>query len=77
MLIFTSVETEITAQGQRNMLIFCSPRTPGAHYRVEADPGTADRMRALVQSEVRVLKNHAQTPDDDEDQPHHDPFNRS
>ena len=76
MLIFTAVETEISSQGPRNMLVFCSPRTPGSHYRVEADDDTADRMRALIMSEVRVLKNHAQSPDD-EDQPHHDPFNRS
>jgi len=78
MLMFTSVVTEITAQGPRHMMVFASPRAPGSHYKVETDADTAVRMRALINSEIKAacLADQMLGSDDGDDQPHDDPFNR-
>lgn len=77
MLIFTSVTTEITQEGPKHMLVFTSPRCPGSHYKVEADEGTAMRMRALIPTEIKAasVAGHIFGPDED-DHPHEHPFNR-
>ena len=77
MLIFTSVTTEITQEGPKHMLVFASPRCPGSHDKVEADEGTAARMRALIPTEIRAatMAGHVFGPDED-DSPHEFPFDR-
>jgi hypothetical protein len=77
MLMFTSVVTEITKEGPRHMLVFASPRTPGSHYKVEADAATAARMRALINAEVKsaCVADETLGSGDGDDHPH-DPFNR-
>ena len=77
MLIFTGVATEITAQSTNHMMVFTSPRIPGSHYKVETDEGTAARMRALIDAEVRALM-VAGPPcqHDDEDSSRDAPFDR-
>jgi hypothetical protein len=79
MLMFTGVVTEITEQGPRQMLILASPRIPGSHYKVETDPGTAARMRALINTEVHsaCLAEKISGFSDEEDPQHDQSLDRS
>ena len=76
MLMFTSVVTEITSGKPRHMMVFSSPRNPGSLFKVETDTATAHRLRALINSVVNAATAVAEMLGQDEDNPHHDPFNR-
>jgi hypothetical protein len=52
MLIFAGIEFDCTEKGQRPMLCFCPPNSPGVHYRVETDAETAERLRVIFHSEA-------------------------
>ena len=58
------------------MLVFSSPRVPGSHYKVEADGKTAARMQVLINAELHSATVTGKMLGHDEDEPHHDPFNR-
>lgn len=59
------------------MLVFASPRCPGSYYKVEADEGTAMRLRALIPSEIKTAEVTGLVfGTDDEDDPHEHPFDR-
>jgi hypothetical protein len=78
MLMFTSVVTELTQEGPRHMLILASPRNPGSHFKVEADAGTAARMRAIISTEIKsaAVVGKILGSGNGDDQPHDHPFNR-
>jgi len=76
MLVFTSVSTEFIGQNTRHMLVFTSPRVPGSHYKVETDPATAMRMKALIDAEVKAVMIAGSSQHDDEDPPCDAPFDR-
>jgi hypothetical protein len=72
MLILTGLVTEIVDGGPRYMLLFSSPRVQGAHYQVQTDSDTADRMRILIAAELKAIAISEQivgNSDNDEAQP--------
>lgn len=84
MLMLTGVVVELTENGPKQMALFTSPRVPGAHYKVEIDAGTANRIRALINAEAVTAQMSEQlteqmlgTDDEEEEEPQHDPFGRN
>ena len=80
--MLTGVVVEITNKGPCHMLLFTSPRVPGAHYKVQVDGGTAARVRALINAETMTAELSDQMSEqlfgnDDEEEPQHDPFGRN
>ena len=80
--MLTGVVIEITKTGPCHMLLFTSPRVPGAHYKVQVDSGTAARVRALINAEIMTAEMSDKMSEqlfgtDDEEEPHHDPFGRN
>jgi len=76
----------VTERGPRHMALFTSPRVPGSHFKVELDAGTATRLRAVINTEQltaqmtdkmaeQLFGSHS--PDDEEEEPLHDPFGRN
>lgn len=78
MLMFTTIVTEVTAEGPKHMLVFVSPNVPGALYKVEADAAFAARMRILINTEVQAVAVTEKMlgSDDGDGQSNDDSFNR-
>lgn len=84
MLMLTGVVVEVTEQGPKHMALFTSPRAPGSHFKIELDPGTAARLRAIINAEAVTAQMNAQMTehlfgkdDEEEEEPLHDPFGRN
>lgn len=86
MLMLTGVVVELTENGPKQMVLFTSPRVPGAHYKVEVDVGTANRIRALINAESVTAQMSEQLTEqmlgttdeeEEEEEPQHDPFGRN
>ena len=76
MLMFTSVSTEITLDGEKHSMLFTSPRVPGSHFKVETDAATVQRLRVALTQEVESACAAQGHPHGDGPPHDHRPLNR-